>query len=105
MFPHERSLVKRMANKPFVLLGVNTDKDKNMVKQSNRKEQITWRSWFDGGSTSGPIARLYKVQGYPTLYLIDGKGIIRQKFLGNPGDKRLDELIDKLVKEEDGKKA
>ena len=25
MYPHERSLVKRLANQPFVLIGVNSD--------------------------------------------------------------------------------
>ena len=28
MFPYERSLVKRMENRPFALIGVNSDKDK-----------------------------------------------------------------------------
>ena len=99
MFPHERSLVKRLADKPFVLLGVNSDKDREKVKEENEKEQITWRSFFDGGSTGGPIATQYSVQGWPTLYVIDAKGVIRHKWLGSPGGEVLDEAIEKLVKD------
>jgi Thioredoxin-like len=102
MFPHERSLVKRMAEekKPFALVGVNSDPDKDKLKEQNEKEQITWRSfWCGKDGTNGPIPNKWNVKGWPTLYLLDHKGVIRHKFLGNPGDKKLDELIEELVKE------
>jgi hypothetical protein len=99
MYPHERSLVKKMENKPFVLLGVNSDRDKDELKKAMEKEQITWRSWWDGGSTNGPIATAWVIKGWPTLYVIDHKGVIRHKWLGSPGDKVLDEAIEAIVKE------
>ena len=100
MFPHERSLVKRLESKPFALVGVNSDRDKEFVKTQNEKQSITWRSFWCGlEGTGGDIPAAWRVQGWPTLYLIDHKGVIRHKFLGNPGDKKLDELIDELVKE------
>jgi hypothetical protein len=100
MFPHERSLVKRMEGKPFALIGVNSDSDKKLLKEQNEKQQITWRSFWNGpDGTGGPISKKWAVKGWPTLYLIDAKGVIRYKFLGSPGDEKLDELIDELVKE------
>ena len=99
MYPHERSLVKKMESKPFVLLGVNSDKNKDDLKKVMEKEQITWRSWWDGGSTSGPIAKSWNVQGWPTMYVIDHKGVIRHKWVGSPGGAVLDEALEKLVKE------
>lgn len=39
------------------------------------------------------------MQGFPTLYLIDHKGVIRKSWLGGPEEKELDELVDKLVAE------
>jgi hypothetical protein len=99
MYPHERSLVKKLADKPFVILGVNSDPDRDMLKQVMRDEQITWRSWWDGGDTSGPIATQWNVRGWPTLYLIDHTGKIRHKFMGFPGEERFDSALDALVKE------
>jgi len=99
MYPHERSLVKKMEEKPFVLLGVNSDSDKDELKKVMDKEKITWRSWWDGGSTGGPIATAFAVEGWPTLYVVDHKGVIRHKWVGSPGDKVLDESIEALVKE------
>ena len=106
MYPHERSLVKRLADKPFALIGVNSDRDRDQLKDVLMKENITWRSFWNGGSTSGPISTKWNVQGWPTLYVLDHKGVIRHKWLGSPGDEVMDEAIDVLIKEaaSDGKK-
>ena len=104
MFPHERSLVKRLENKPFALLGVNSDRDKEKLKVQNEKQQITWRSFWNGPlGTGGPISTEWNVHGWPTLFVIDHKGVIRHKWVGSPGDKAMDEAIEKLIKEAEGK--
>ena len=38
MYPHERSLVKKLADKPFVLLGVNSDRDKDKLRKRMKEE-------------------------------------------------------------------
>jgi len=98
MYPHERSLVEKYKQRPFAILGVNSDRDRAKLKQRMAKEQITWKSFFDGG-TGGPIATRWNVQGWPTLYLLDAKGVIRLK---NVRGKRLEEAIEKLVQEAEG---
>ena len=98
MFPHERSLVKRLEGKPFALVGVNSDREKDFVKKENEKEQITWRSfWCGEEGTSGPIPKAWNVRGWPTLYYIDHKGVIRAKNVRD--EKEIDDLLDKLVEE------
>ena len=99
MYPHEWSLVKRLEGKPFVLIGVNSDQDRAALKKVLEKEKITWRSFWNGGSPGGPIASRWDVQGWPSLYIIDATGVIRHMHEGSPGDKKLDEEIDKLVAE------
>jgi hypothetical protein len=106
MYPHERSLVKRLEAKPFAILGINSDVDKVELKKAMEKENITWKSWWNGPEgTSGPISAKWNVSGWPTLYLVDHKGIIRHKFLGSPGDEKMDKFVDDLVKEAESKKA
>jgi hypothetical protein len=96
MYPHERSLVKRLADKPFALLGINSDEDRDEVKKTIEKEQMTWRSWWDGGSTNGPIQTGYNVSHWPTIYVLDHKGVIRYIDVRN---KQLDDAVDKLLEE------
>jgi RNA polymerase sigma factor (sigma-70 family) len=99
MNAYERSLVKRLEGKPFALLGVNCDEDKDKLAEWIEKEGITWPSWRDGnkGNASGPIFRQFNVHTWPTLYILDKRGIIRHKFLGFPGGGKLDRAIDALV--------
>ena len=104
MYPHERSLVKKLADKPFALIGVNSDTNLEALKKTLEEEQITWRSFWNGPKgTGGPISTDWGVRGWPTLYLLDHKGVIRHKWVGSPGDKVLDEAIDKLVAEAEKK--
>jgi hypothetical protein len=115
--PHERSLVQRLEGKPFAIVGVNSDKDRGSARKVCVKEGITWRSFWDGGSTSGPVASKWNVQGWPTLYVLDGKGVIRYKGdllrsssvrQGKDGKleqfRYLDEAVDKLLEETATKK-
>ncbi len=105
MYPHERSLAKKMVGKPFSIVGVNSDKDRDALKDVIKKEEMTWRSFWNGGSTGGPISTKWNVHGWPTLYVIDQKGVIRHKYLGSPGDQVLDKVIEELVtKAEDKEK-
>ena len=97
MYPHERSLVKRLEGKPFALLGVNSD-PKDRLRQAMKKENITWRSWWDGGNPQGPIAKAWNVSGWPTTYVLDAKGVIRYK---NVREKEMDKAVDKLLEELD----
>ena len=106
MYPHERSLVKRLEGKPFALLGINSDPDKVKLKEAMEKEEITWRSWWDK-TTGGPIAASWNVHAWPTTYVLDHKGVIRYKGVrGEAMDKAVDTLLAKMgVKiEEKGEK-
>lgn len=98
MYPHERSLVKQLADQPFALLGVNTD-PKERARSAVNREHLNWRFWWDGGSTGGPIARSWNIHGWPTLVLLDHKGVIRQKYLGVQEYATIKEDVLKLLKE------
>ena len=96
MYPHERSLVKRLEGKPFALLGVNSDKDREKTIEIMAKEQLTWPSFWNDGSTRGAISTTYRVRFWPTIYVLDADGIIRYR---NVRGKAMDEAVDTLLKE------
>jgi thiol-disulfide isomerase/thioredoxin len=95
MVPHERELVRRMEGKPFVLLGVNADEDKERLRYQSKELRINWRSFYDGGPY-GPISRSWNVQGWPMVVVLDRNGVIRYK--GGRDEKKLDEAVEELLK-------
>jgi hypothetical protein len=59
-----------------------------------------WRSFWDGGSTNGPIATRWNVSGWPTIYVIDAKGVIRYRDVREQAmDKAVDTLLEELQNE------
>ena len=99
MYPHERSLVKKLADKPFALIGVNSDKDLDKLRPRLKEENITWRSFWNGPEgTSGPIAKDWDVMGWPTIYILDERGIIRER---NKRNEAMEEVVMALLEEMD----
>jgi RNA polymerase sigma factor (sigma-70 family) len=95
MNPQKQRLVDSQAGKPFTLVEVNSDDDREAVKRTMRKEKLTWRCWFDGGRP-GPIAKRWHIPGWPAIYVLDATGVIRYIDLR---DKPLDDAVDRLVRE------
>jgi len=50
---------------------------------------VRWRPW-------GPITRRWGISGWPRIFVLDGKGVIRFKELRGP---MLDRVVDHLLKE------
>jgi hypothetical protein len=97
MYAHERSLVEKYADKPFAIVGINSDRDRDKLKERMAEEGITWKSFFDGGGTRGPIASAWNVSGWPTIYVLDAEGRIRFKDVrGEELDAAIEELMGEL---------
>jgi thiol-disulfide isomerase/thioredoxin len=94
MVPHERTLVERLKDKPFALIGVNTDDKRETLAAVEQKEKMTWRAWWDG--PDGEIAFKWNIRYFPTVYVLDHKGVIRFK---DVHDKDLDKAVDQLLTE------
>ena len=80
MLPHEKTLVKRLEAEPFALLGINSDGPADELNPILEREDISWRQAIDE-TTDGPLARAWNVNGWPTIYILDGEGRIRYRDL------------------------
>jgi hypothetical protein len=90
-----------LKDRSFALIGVNVNGyDAKTLKAAMEKEKLTWRSFADPGPLGmGPIATRWNLPGTPTFYVLDHKGVIRYKWVGNPGEKIIDAAIERLLKE------
>ena len=95
MIPHEKQMVAKLKDQPFALLGVNSDGGRSALLKIMQKQGITWRQAVDG-DTSGPLAAQWKVTGWPTIYILDARGVIRYKDVQDP---QLEDAVAKLINE------
>lgn len=84
-----------MRGKPFVLLGVNSDRDLDALRLVVAKENITWRSWWDK-DIKGPIHTRWQVSRRPAIHLLDAQGVIRYRDIA---PEEVDDAIGQLLAE------
>ncbi len=97
MIPHERSLVEKWKDKPFALIGVDSDADLEQAKPAMAQAGVTWRSFWDGPKgTAGPIAVTWGVTAWPTIFVIDAAGKVRFR---NVRGEALERAVESLLGE------
>ena len=79
LYPYQRLMLELYQNWPFAIVGVETGSSVAGAKQAKRDAMLPYRSWWDapGRDGHGAIASAWNVGGFPTLYVIDGRGVIR----------------------------
>jgi hypothetical protein len=86
--------VKRHANDPFVLLGIDTDENKAEFAKRAHDHGVTWRNSLQGAPQNASTPKAWAVDGYPTNYVIDARGRIRSVGLrGEALERQIETLI------------
>jgi thiol-disulfide isomerase/thioredoxin/tRNA A-37 threonylcarbamoyl transferase component Bud32 len=93
-YASNNALIRKLGGRPFALLGVNCDESREQARRAIDRQKLAWRSWHDGNE--GPVAKEWQVDSFPTVYVIDHKGVIRHKGLRG---KQLEAAVVKLVRE------
>ncbi len=97
MVPHEKSLVERLRNKPFALIGVNGDTEPARLKEGIQNYGITWRSFRNKVGNAPSISEKWNIGGWPTLYLIDQTGMIRNRWTDTVPPEELNREVDAVI--------
>ena len=86
--------MKKLEEKPFALLGVNTNSSEaRKLKEVVDREKLNWRSFVIRETTR----EQWNNPGTPMYYVIDHRGVIRSKWFGYPGEKAIDTALEKLI--------
>ncbi len=100
MIPHERAMVEKLKGKNFALISISGDDKKETLTSFLEKEKMPWTHWF---AERKGILKDWSVKYYPTMYIIDHKGVIRAKDLrGEALEKKVEELLAEMDKEKKG---
>ncbi|MEC8252618.1 MAG: thioredoxin-like domain-containing protein [Planctomycetota bacterium] len=99
MYPHERSLVEEMKDKPFALVGVNSDRTIERAKKAIAENKLNWRS-FQNQEEGRPekISADWAVKGWSTVVILDSEFKIHYR--GHDGEKATEvakELVAKMA--------
>lgn len=79
--PAENQLIEHFKDGPFVLLGVNGDASVEDAIQAAEEHDVRFTSWWDNPADDTRIVDRYGVSSWPTVFVLDQDGIIRNKNL------------------------
>jgi len=99
MIPHERELVERMKDKPFKLVSLSADDQKETLTKFLEKEKMPWTHMRNGAE--GGFVDQYQIQSFPTIFVLEAKGMIRHKHVRG---EKMDQAVESLLKEMSGAK-
>ena len=110
-YPFHHFIVEQFEGDPVVLLGINSDANVETIRRAKASGKApAYRTWWDGHAevnTSGPIATAWDVATWPTIYVLDGEGVIRS--LGDRGGHLIatlgDLLTEKRMRELEGSRT
>ena len=88
-------LVGQMDGKAFALIGIHADDNTERAKAAAEKFDMKWPSFQD--AREGPISKTYNINGWPTIYVLDRKGMIRYRGLYHASE--VATAAEKLLKE------
>ncbi len=94
MIPHERDMVEKLKSKPFALISVSGDNTKDALTSFLEKEKMPWKHWWNKRDKG--ILKDWNIKFFPTIYVIDAKGVIRYK---NIRGEELEKAVEKLLTE------
>lgn len=95
--------MNEMKNRPFALVGVNSDRDLSKIREIVKKKDLNWRSFQNQpeGATKS-ISSAWSVRGWPTMVILDED--MRIHYLGHDGDKAISKakmLVERLESKAD----
>ena len=94
----ENEYLKEVAGKfrdrPVVVLAVNCDADRSTAAREIARHGLDWPHWWDG--QDGKVARQWRIDAYPTTYLLDHKGLIQEINVSGNG---LEPVVNRLLEQ------
>ena len=91
--PKIKKTYEKYKDQKFQIIGISLDRSMKPLEAYLEKEELGWLQYWD---KSREVSTMYKVQGIPATFLIDGEGVIRKTNLRGHA---LEHAVADLVKE------
>jgi len=99
MFKEFKDLYAKYQDKNVVIVGVNTDISKDEIDQNMKNSEIPGRNVRSTQPDKTSLTKFFGVKSSPTVFIIDGKGVFRHAWEGQPSLELFEQHLQKYVEE------
>lgn len=93
--PNVKAVYERFSQQDFEIIGVSADESQGDLERVVREKALKWPQHFAGHGDEAPNLRRYGVNHFPTMWLVDKQGTIRDV----TGAVALNDKVARLVRE------
>jgi len=93
--PNVKAAYNKLHSKGFEIIGISFDEDKEALQKLVAEEKMAWPQYFDGTGFKNKFGQEFGINGIPSMWLVDKKGILRD-MNGRDG---LEKKVEKLLAE------
>lgn len=72
--PEVVEVYEKFKDQGFEIVGISLDQDKSALEKFTKENKMTWPQFFDGQGWDNEIAKRFKIQSVPTMWLLDREG-------------------------------
>jgi len=65
---------EKFKDQGFTIVGISLDEDKGALEKFTTENKMTWPQFFDGQGWENEMAKRFKIQTVPTMWLLDREG-------------------------------
>ena len=84
---------EKFKDRGFEIVGISLDNDKSALEKFTAENKMTWPQFFDGKGWENEMAKRFKIQTVPTMWLLDREG----KLIDASPRGRLEEAVEAAV--------
>jgi len=91
--PHLKEAYEKLHPQGFDVIGISFDSDKSRLQDFVRTHDMPWPQYFDGQVWKNKFGVEYAIDGIPTMWLVDKKGILRDSNARNDLQDKVEKLL------------
>ncbi len=77
--PNVKAAYAKLHGQGFEILGISFDQDKDALTKFLKEKEMTWPQYFDGEGWKNRFGQEFGIDGIPTMWLVDKKGVLRDQ--------------------------
>ncbi|MDB6053688.1 MAG: resA 1 [Verrucomicrobiales bacterium] len=92
--PEVIDIYDKLHEKGMEIIGISLDEDKDELTSFLKKKKMSWPQYFEGSWQNNQFVKEFGVEGIPSVWLIDKKGIVRTRDFRGDLEAEIKKLLD-----------
>jgi thiol-disulfide isomerase/thioredoxin len=91
--PKVKATYARLHEKGFEIVGISLDEDGEALARVTKAEEMTWAQYLEETGKDNKFAGEFGIEGIPTMWLVDKKGVLRDLNARNSLSNKVEKLL------------